>query len=500
MSLLNNRQSNSTNPQVIIINGNSENNKKPGFFKRIFKFFWKLFIICMVLFAAFIGLVLIAPDDVIDEIDAALDEILLEDGSGQESIDETDLAYDEESEQPHKRSRVHEQDGQQPRHFRDQQQYEEENDEGDEGENQRQYRHRRNRRIAAQDEGWQEPRQRHNRRHNAEELYDEELVDAGEDEENQNGPVEEIIPDPQDVEDAEFAAEEAEEQDFADEHFAESDQELEDQAAAAQAMVANATAEELSELQKKHHAYKAELDAIENELHDKENLLLAQHNQLQDKDSQLQAKENQLLKIKQQAESQTNQLTAQNKELEARIKALEEQNNKLTLQNKDLMNQVLEFQDKAKKLEQDYNRLVLPTSFDIKKELENAIKEWLNVRYVFGGDSKSGIDCSAFTKAVFEKFGVALPRVSYDQYELTEGEIIRSKNNLQIGDLVFFDTRVHQDIGKDISHVAIYMGKDKNGIDMIAHASSSKGVCYAKMSTFKNFKGAKRFDLSLVNP
>lgn len=88
-------------------------------------------------------------------------------------------------------------------------------------------------------------------------------------------------------------------------------------------------------------------------------------------------------------------------------------------------------------------------------------KELLGVRYVYGGSTPSGFDCSGFVWYVFNHFGIKLNRVAADQAK--QGTKI-SRSELQLGDLVFFDTNG----GKDyINHVGIYIG---NG--SFIHASS----------------------------
>ena len=74
----------------------------------------------------------------------------------------------------------------------------------------------------------------------------------------------------------------------------------------------------------------------------------------------------------------------------------------------------------------------------------------LGTRYVYGGASAGGFDCSGFTRYVYSAAGIDLPRSADEQYGV--GYSI-SMANLQPGDLVFFST---YDSG--ISHVGIYIG------------------------------------------
>jgi cell wall-associated NlpC family hydrolase len=74
----------------------------------------------------------------------------------------------------------------------------------------------------------------------------------------------------------------------------------------------------------------------------------------------------------------------------------------------------------------------------------------LGVRYRYGGTSpRSGFDCSGFVQFVYRHFGVALPRVSYEQFH--SGRRIR-RWGLKPGDLVFFD---------GAGHVGIYIGNGR---------------------------------------
>lgn len=98
--------------------------------------------------------------------------------------------------------------------------------------------------------------------------------------------------------------------------------------------------------------------------------------------------------------------------------------------------------------------------------LLRVVDSYLGVPYKWGGTTRRGMDCSAFTRAVFrETYGVELPRTSKQMYRL--GQQIGDQSNLHPGDLIFFrDTYA----GPGVSHVGIYIGDGR-----FAHASSSKG-------------------------
>jgi peptidoglycan DL-endopeptidase CwlO len=71
---------------------------------------------------------------------------------------------------------------------------------------------------------------------------------------------------------------------------------------------------------------------------------------------------------------------------------------------------------------------------------------YLGTPYVWGGASPSGFDCSGLVMYVFAQVGVSLPHSSYAQYGM--GSPV-SRDQLQPGDLVFFD---------GLGHVGIYVG------------------------------------------
>ena len=96
------------------------------------------------------------------------------------------------------------------------------------------------------------------------------------------------------------------------------------------------------------------------------------------------------------------------------------------------------------------------------EQIEKLAKLQLGKEYKWGGDGPYTFDCSGFTRYVFERNGVYLPRTSSQQ--ATVGQYI-TMPNLQKGDLVFFGKKN----SSIINHSGIFLGKGE-----FIHASSSK--------------------------
>ncbi len=138
------------------------------------------------------------------------------------------------------------------------------------------------------------------------------------------------------------------------------------------------------------------------------------------------------------------------------------------------------------KVDEEENIFTNKNSYVSKKEnisnnLLSFYKDWEGTKYRLGGTSKKGIDCSSFVQqAMKNSSNVTLPRSTKEQINI--GKTI-SKNELQMGDLVFFKT------GRT-NHVGIYIEDGK-----FMHASTKIGVTISELdNTYfkKNYWKAQR--------
>ncbi len=105
------------------------------------------------------------------------------------------------------------------------------------------------------------------------------------------------------------------------------------------------------------------------------------------------------------------------------------------------------------------------------------IEEWWSVAYRYGGTTKKGIDCSAFTGLLMSSvFGISVPRTAREQYNSSKKILLADARE---GDLLFFNTR------GGVSHVGVYLANN-----YFVHASTSNGVT---ISSLTDAYYAKRF-------
>jgi cell wall-associated NlpC family hydrolase len=108
-------------------------------------------------------------------------------------------------------------------------------------------------------------------------------------------------------------------------------------------------------------------------------------------------------------------------------------------------------------------------------EVVQTARSYLGTPYKYGGNSKSGIDCSGLTCQAYKSIGIQLPRTADDQGNY--GKKVEM-NELKPGDLVFFTDKKGN---SKITHVGIVTEvSGKNSVKFI-HASTKKGVTESEL-------------------
>jgi cell wall-associated NlpC family hydrolase len=124
---------------------------------------------------------------------------------------------------------------------------------------------------------------------------------------------------------------------------------------------------------------------------------------------------------------------------------------------------------------------------DRASDLTIAAMDLVGIRYRRGGTSTvTGFDCSGFTRHVFEtSLGLVLPR-RVDEQAAAPSLVAVRRDDLQPGDLVFFNT-----LKRTFSHVGIYVGDNR----FIHSPRPGKQVRTEDLSVAywaKRFTGARR--------
>jgi cell wall-associated NlpC family hydrolase len=101
------------------------------------------------------------------------------------------------------------------------------------------------------------------------------------------------------------------------------------------------------------------------------------------------------------------------------------------------------------------------------------------VPYRLGGSDPTGFDCSGLVQYVFAQYGITVPRIVEQQWEV--GDKVKP-SEIKPGDLIFFNTKGR---GDGASHVGISIGGDS-----FVHAPNSTGV--VRVETLgSNYWGAR---------
>lgn len=130
------------------------------------------------------------------------------------------------------------------------------------------------------------------------------------------------------------------------------------------------------------------------------------------------------------------------------------------------------------------------TDFAMVEDMIKYAHKFMGTRYVRGGKTPKGFDCSGFTSYVFRQFGINLSTSSSGQY--TQGSKVQ-KGEVQAGDLVFFTGSASKS-GR-VGHVGIAIDSDPvTGVVTFIHAART-GIKVDKTSApyySARYLGARR--------
>ncbi len=107
--------------------------------------------------------------------------------------------------------------------------------------------------------------------------------------------------------------------------------------------------------------------------------------------------------------------------------------------------------------------------------LVRTARSYTGVKYMYGGTSRSGMDCSGLLMRSFEAIDMPIPRTSAEQSKAGQGVSVKK---LKKGDLVFFAAGKKK---RKITHVGLVTDvRGKDDVRFI-HASTKLGVVEANL-------------------
>ena len=113
-------------------------------------------------------------------------------------------------------------------------------------------------------------------------------------------------------------------------------------------------------------------------------------------------------------------------------------------------------------------KVIRDTNYAVAEQMTAMAKQYLGCKYIYAHQSPPYFDCSGLTYYIYKQFGYTLKRTAYAQGYDDTWPKIEKISDLQIGDLIYFNTN---ETDEDLcDHAAIYLGDGT-----FIHASSSAG-------------------------
>jgi cell wall-associated NlpC family hydrolase len=128
---------------------------------------------------------------------------------------------------------------------------------------------------------------------------------------------------------------------------------------------------------------------------------------------------------------------------------------------------------KREQIAKENKTVYVPTKTDKEILLEYA-KYFKGGKYVWGGTTPEGFDCSGYVQYLYKKQNVNMPRTAWEQSKVG---IEIPKDQLKKGDLVFFLTDKSRNI--PVTHVGIYIGDNQ----FIHAASKAQGIIISRLDS-----------------
>jgi cell wall-associated NlpC family hydrolase len=122
------------------------------------------------------------------------------------------------------------------------------------------------------------------------------------------------------------------------------------------------------------------------------------------------------------------------------------------------------------------------------QEMINYARTFIGTKYVWGGSTPKGFDCSGFIRYIYKNYNIDIPRTTSEYPQLFAQSVLLK--DAKIGDLIVF-TGTNPTIRKP-GHAGIISEINNNSVKFV-HSSSSKKHFGVTETSYYNSGYPKRF-------